>query len=152
MDETKETIICGNNTTGVTQDSGNAGLHLWCQGLKLLSMANQTITLYAYVPGRKGANVASASTTALGFDGTLIPITGSTVINHFSTYGRTAGVVIIMTFIDGTTVVHNAAAPPANTAAIKLTGGVDYVATADSTLTVVYNGTYWLETARGAYT
>ena len=145
MDETKENIICGNNTTGVTQDNGNAGLHLYCQGLKLLSMANQTITLYAYVPGRKGANVASASTLYPGFDGHLIPITGTTTINHISTYGRSAGTQLIMSFDGIITVTHNATDPPANSAAIKLSGAVDITLAADSILHLMYNGTYWLE-------
>lgn len=96
----------------------------------------------------KGADVASAGTVTLGADGNYFHITGTTTINYITVTNWQAGSVIILKFGGSLTVTHNAGSVPANTAAILLAGAANLSATADDTLTLVYDGTTWREVAR----
>lgn len=102
----------------------------------------------ARLQGAKGADIASATTLTFGFDGNAFAITGTTTINHITTTGWQAGSVIRLLFGTSLTVTHNAGAPPANTAPILLSGAANLSATANDSLTLVYDGTSWRECAR----
>jgi hypothetical protein len=92
----------------------------------------------------KGADVVSANDIALG-DGNYFKITGTTQINTIDATGWTAGSVIILEFGSTPTVKHNTAGGGAS---LLLAAGADFVATADDTLTLAYDGTTWRETSR----
>lgn len=96
----------------------------------------------------KGADVASAGTITLGDDGNYFHITGTTTINYISTGRWRAGSVVILKFGGSLTVTHNAGTVPTGTAAMLLAGAANLSATADDTLTLVYDGTTWREVAR----
>lgn len=70
-----------------------------------------------------------------------------TQMNGIATAGWTAGSVVILQFAS-TPTVKNATAATAGFASFKLAGAADFVATADDTMTLVYDGTTWSETAR----
>lgn len=91
----------------------------------------------------KGANVASASTLTLGGDGNTFQVTGTTTVNYITTTGWTSGSKVTLTFAAATTLTHNAATPPANTAAIFTQSGSNYATKAGSVVELVYDGTYW---------
>jgi hypothetical protein len=95
-----------------------------------------------------GANVAAANNLTLGTDGNVFTITGNTQINAITTANWQAGSVIILgPFIGTPTVKHNTAGG-AGTAPILLAGATDFTAAVNDALTLVYNGTNWIETAR----
>lgn len=105
-------------------------------------------TFFSRLMTDKGADVASGSTITLGSDGNYFDITGTTTINHITTTGWNNGAVIILQFDGSVTVTHNAAAPPANTAAILLSGSANFSATANDTLGLVWDGVAFREIFR----
>ena len=94
-----------------------------------------------------GANVASANDLTLGNDGNVFTITGTTQINAITTTNWQAGSEIILIFNASVTVKNNTAGG-ANTALMLLAGGVDFSATSNDVLKLVYNGTSWFEVSR----
>src|SRR3990167_1244436 len=84
----------------------------------------------------KGADVASATATTLGNDGCFFDITGTTTIT--SVTAKPAGMIVtlqfdgVLTFTDGSN--------------LKLNG--DFTTAAESTITLVSDGTNWFELAR----
>lgn len=94
-----------------------------------------------------GAAVASAGDLTLGADGNVFSITGTTTINAITTTNWQAGSEITLIFAAALTVSNNVAGG-ANTAKLRLNGGVNFSATANDVLKLVYNGTDWLETSR----
>lgn len=94
-----------------------------------------------------GANVASANNLTLGADGNSFHITGNTQINAITTTGWQAGSVIHLIF-DSTPTVKNNTAGGAGTAVLLLALGVDFLATANDVLTLLYDGTSWFEVCR----
>jgi len=95
----------------------------------------------------KGANVASAGDLTLGSAGNSFSITGTTTINAITTTSWQSGSVIRLIFASTPTVKNNTAGG-ANTAKMLLNGGVDFSATANDVLTLIYDGTNWLECSR----
>ena len=98
----------------------------------------------------KGTNIVAANDLTLGGDGNVFTITGNTTINAITTTDWQAGSVIRLIFTGTPTVKHNTAGG-ANTATMKLAAGVDFVIAKNPTvLTLVYDGTNWLEVSRSA--
>jgi len=97
---------------------------------------------------RKGADVASAETITLGADGNYFDITGTTGISYITTTDWDPGAVVTLQFDGSVTVTHNGGSPAATSAAILLSGAANLSATANDTLTLVYDGTTWREIAR----
>lgn len=97
--------------------------------------------------GVKGSDVASADEITLG-DGNYFDITGTTTINHITKTNWQAGSVVHLQFDASVTVTHNAASPTGTEASILLSGAGNFSATADDTLTLVYDGTTFRELAR----
>jgi len=95
----------------------------------------------------KGANVASAGDLTLGSAGNSFSITGTTTINAITTTNWQSGSIIILIFASTPTVKNNTAGG-ASTAKMLLNGGVDFSATANDVLTLIYDGTNWLECSR----
>lgn len=104
--------------------------------LNLASVAQVLAMSASILKTAKGADVASATTTTLGDDGNFFDITGTTTIT--SVTAKTAGTVVILqfdgilTFTDGSN--------------LKLNGNM--TTAAESTITLVSDGTNWYEVAR----
>lgn len=91
----------------------------------------------------QGAAIASAATITLGTDGNYFRITGTTGISAITVTGWNAGSVVILSFAGALTITHGTGA-----AAIRCAGSVNISITAESQLTLVFDGTLWRETAR----
>lgn len=95
----------------------------------------------------KGEDVASANDLRLSRDASYFDITGTTTINGIATDGFKEGQQVTLQFDASVTVSHNTAAS-AGFASILLSGAGNMSATADDTLTLVFDGTTWREVAR----
>lgn len=93
-----------------------------------------------------GANIASANDLTLGTDGNVFHITGTTTINAITTAGWGAGEIILI-FDDNVTVKNNTAGG-AGTASMLLAGGVDFNATVNDVLKLVFDGARFYEVSR----
>jgi len=100
---------------------------------------------------KQGADVASASTIALGYDGNTFEITGTTTIDLITKTGWQNGSIIHLVFSDGLTVT-NAVTSSGNDITIILSGASHFEATADDVLTLMLcevGGTQkWVEVSR----
>ena len=94
-----------------------------------------------YLLPAKGTDVASASSITLG-KGTFFLVTGTTNVDTIVTTGWTAGDTIVLTFDNNLTMNNNAGN-------LHLAG--DFATSTDYTLTLVFNGTNWVETGRTSY-
>lgn len=86
--------------------------------------------------GAQGADVASANNLALGSDGNVFEITGTTQINLISNVGWQNGSKITLLFTSTPTVKHNQTTSSTDIT-IQLAGAADFAATAGDTLTLV---------------
>ena len=101
------------------------------------------LVLQRRIQGNKGSDVASGTTITLGNDGNLFDITGTTQIDAMASTNWQAGSVVILHFDGILNVRHNIGAD-----GFFLQGAGTFATTADDTLTLVWNGTRWEETAR----
>lgn len=131
----------GNKIVRINISTGGAS------GANMLVLENGMVKVAGRLQPAKGANIAAANNLTLGADGTLFHITGATQINAITTTNWQAGSEITLIFDSTPTVKHNTAGG-AGTAVLLLAGAVDFVATANDTLTLVYDGTSWFEKAR----
>lgn len=90
------------------------------------------------------ATVASANDITLT-TGNVFQISGTTQINTIATTSWTSGSMITLQFAGSLTVANNTAGTGA---VILLAGGANFSATANDTLTLIYNGTNWSEVSR----
>lgn len=100
----------------------------------------------------QGADVASASTIALGSDGNSFEITGITQINLILNTNWQNGSKVTLVFNESVTVAHAQTTSGSNIT-ILLAGAVNFAATANDTLTLVLSettagGQAWREEAR----
>ena len=124
--------------------------------LERLSQARSSpISVYAAgvvarnrIQGHKGSDIASADTITLGNDGNYFDITGTTTIHHIDNSGWQIGAVITLQFDASVTVTHNSGSTTGSEASMLLAGAGNLSATANDTLTLVYDGTTWREVAR----
>lgn len=93
----------------------------------------------------KGGNVASAATITLS-DGNFFIVTGTTNIDCITTTGWTAGSVAYLDFSGVLTVNDSTGGCGANTANVNVSAA--YTTTANDTLTIVFDGTNWVELGR----
>jgi len=143
-----EVVLCGNSSTGMTQSEDQKQLNLYAEDYKVLSIRNGLMVIYSRISRTKGSDTASASTLTLPLGGVLFEITGNADINYITTTGWSEGSALNLIVRDGFTFKHNTANPPAGTSPLKLSGNVDFVAAADATLSVIWNGSYWYEMGR----
>lgn len=114
-----------------------------------LYLANNCYLTNLYPTGLvNGASASVAAAATLTLTTNLTLVTGNTNIDFITTTGILAGTVIVLNFSGTPTVNHNTGAVPGGTAAIFLAGAANFAATANDTLTLVYNGTVWAEVAR----
>lgn len=95
----------------------------------------------------KGSDVASADEITLA-DGNYFDITGTTTINHINKTGWQEGQTVILQFDASVTVTDDATSPTGTEASILLAGAVNFDATADDTLQLVYDGAVFREISR----
>lgn len=95
----------------------------------------------------QGANVAAANNLTLGSAGNFFAITGNTQINAITNTSWQAGSEITL-FFTGTPTVKQNTAGGAGTSPMLLAGAVDFAATANDVLKLIYNGTNWVEVSR----
>ncbi len=105
------------------------------QGIKLTSSRVQVY---------KGSDVASAGDITLG-QGNFFRITGTATINSMNTANWQAGSEVTLEFDSTATVKHLQAGAYTS---FLLAGAADFVGSSNDTLTVVYNGTRWVEKCR----
>lgn len=100
---------------------------------------------------KQGADVASATTIALGYDGNTFEITGTTNIELITKTGWQNGSIIHLVFSDGLTVT-NAVTSSGNDITIVLAGASHFETTANDVLTLMLcevGGTQkWVEVSR----
>lgn len=90
------------------------------------------------------ATVASAAPLVLDGESTFFSVTGTTNFGTLNNVGDYAGKVVTLKF-NGTLSVFNGAS-------MKLSGGVDFAATANDTLSLISDGTTWYEVGRAVLT
>lgn len=114
---------------------------------------NPTVAKATSITGRvalaKGADVASANNLALGNDGNLFHITGTTQVNLLDSNGWQAGSTVVLIFDGALTVKHNQAGSGTNKP-ILLMGADDFVTAAGSVLALAYDGASWYDLRDGA--
>jgi len=99
----------------------------------------------SYNGGRQGTNVTAAAAITLT-GGRFFVVSGNTNIDHIRTTGWNAGDKVTLKFTGTPTVNDNTGGAAAGFAAIQLTGA--FTASADDTLTLMYDGTDWKEDGR----
>lgn len=95
----------------------------------------------------KGQDIASADEITLG-TGNYFDITGTTTINHINKTDWSMGTAVTLQFDASVTVTHNASSPTGTEASILLAGAVDFSATVDDTLQLIYDGVTFREVSR----
>lgn len=154
-------ILVNETTVGVFANASQDFLLIENDGAYLegldLNVTGGRIRLSGALLEIKGGNVASASTMTFPVapalnGGNYFETTGTTTINHITTTGWQSGARIELYFQGALTVTHNAGAPPANTAPIRLAGAVNLAAAAGSTLSLRYDAAnaWWREVGRTA--
>lgn len=109
--------------------------------------AGRTTTAKRFCPSQ-GAAVAAANDLVLGGDGNVFNITGATQINLLSRLNWTAGSSVTLLFASTPTVKHGQSTSGNNTQ-ILLAGAVDFVASANDTLTLMlFSDNIWREVSR----
>jgi len=101
--------------------------------------------------GKKGADIQSASTIELGYDGNYFVVRRfleNTPIDYMKSAGWLPGSTVILHFADPLTVTNEAPNPPSDAAPFKLALGQNFLATPDDVLVLVWTGTVWLEISR----
>jgi len=95
-----------------------------------------------------GGSLASANNLTVPVGASFYTVTGTTTINLISTIGWSSGDQITLQFASTPTVAYNQT-PATGFAALILSAHVNITTiTANSTLTLVYNGTTWSEVGR----
>jgi Pectate lyase superfamily protein len=87
------------------------------------------------------SNIASATSITLPLYGSLFNITGTTQIDYINSVTTMPGRTATLIFAGAVTV-------SSISGNVRLAGGSNFVSTANDTLTLVSNGTYWFEVAR----
>jgi hypothetical protein len=131
------------NTIGF---STNGALRVSLSPSELLLASGVGLTMTsARLEAAQGANVASGTNIVLGADGNFFMITGTTTINTISAAGWQAGSVVVLMFNASVTVTNAGAGTGAS---LLLQGAANLSATANDTLSLIYNGTNWVEVCR----
>lgn len=104
--------------------------------------------LFSRWNGAKGSDVSSGATITLNEDSTYFDITGAVNIDFITIGDWEPGDEFTLQFDGAPTVNHNTGAPAAGTAAILLSGSANFVASANDTLTLIWDGSTFREKSR----
>lgn len=114
---------------------------------------NKRVLFYGRSEEQQGADVASASTVALGLDGNTFEITGTTTINLISSLNWVNGSTITLMFSSSVT-INDGTANSGTDIGIELDGNANFGATADDLLTLklgeIGGVQRWREVSRSA--
>jgi hypothetical protein len=117
-------------------------------GLDILAIkAGGTATWANRMQLKKGATVTAANDLTLGADGNVFHVAGATTINAIAVNDWQAGSEVTLIFDSTPTVKHNTSGS-SGFVHMFLAGAVDFSATANDVLTLVYDGVAWYETGR----
>ncbi len=148
FDEEKESMISGNITCGVSQSKDALTLHVYAGGTKAVSMNEHMMFINTRISRTMGVGVSEVDDVLTLGVGNTFMVTGVSDVKWIATADWNPGANIVLIMVNSFIYRHNAADSPAGTAPLKLNGSVDFEATADSTLSLAYNGSYWFETGR----
>ncbi len=142
-------IQVNNNFVNFNNGTSTGGAMTWNIAATIKATLTNTALTYGTVRVEfaKGTNTAAANDLTLPSNGNLFHITGATQINAIITSLWQAGSEITLIF-DSTPTVKNNTAGGAGTAVMLLAGGVDFSATANDVMKLVYDGTSWFEVSR----
>lgn len=113
-----------------------------------VAIAVSALDVSGRIQTNKGADIASATTLVLGSDGNYFDVTGTTTVDYIDSRGWDAGAVVMLQFDGSVTVTHNKGSAAGSQANIFLAAAGDFSATANDTLTLVYDGVNFRELAR----
>ena len=147
IDDEEITINKFNTGANLIVESSSAGVNLFETDTTNDKITQGTTIFTSRYQGKKGSDVASSSQITLG-DGNYFDITGTTNIDYITTTDWQAGSVVTLQFDGALTVMHNTAPLSGVTGPFMLSGAANFAATADDTLTVVYDGSKWREISR----
>lgn len=112
--------------------------------------ATAAVTVSTRFEQAKGATIVSGSCSSgdctAGGDGNFFLLSGTTAVDGFATAGWQAGSVIYLTF-DGNLTLNNAGTVAGGFADMRLVGAANVSATALDIVTLMYDGTSWMQTA-----
>lgn len=140
------TINAGSVTSGTIGDISIGAVAATNIILGDSALTSQVILFNNRFQGFQGADVASANDITLG-QGNYFDVTGNTTINRIASAGWRTGSTIILRF-DSNPQVTNGVAAGGGFASILLNGTANFTPTAGSTLTLLFDGTSYVETAR----
>jgi hypothetical protein len=123
--------IGGNALKILRANSGATALEY--KTIEELLQSDTDLTMGGILRFKKGANVASANTIALGADGNVFNITGTTQINTITIHA--AGTVAFLYFAGALTL--------STSGNLKMPGSVNYTTAANDLAILVSDGTYW---------
>jgi hypothetical protein len=110
---------------------------------------NKTTRLNGRLQYKTGANVASSNTITLGYDGNVFPITGSTQMHAIVYTDWDAGAIVYLKFTGSPLIKHNdTSGTGSNSDLFWLAGGVDFAASPNDVLGLMWDGVAWLEVSR----
>lgn len=115
-----------------------------------LTVNKNGVAIGGRILNSQGADVASANTLTLGYDGNSFVVTGTTSINYITTTGWTDGSRITLHFEGSVTLNDNTGTVPANTAAMRLDAATVNMTAGDNiTFELITIGVdrYWREVA-----
>ncbi len=124
-------------------------LQLAVQNRVTVTFLYDTTTLGNRLITAKGADVASATTLALGGDGNFFKITGTTTVKGILTTQWGAGSKLTLELASGITINHNDGSPGTDAQAIQLKANTNLVTSSVCILELISNGTYWYQVGYG---
>jgi hypothetical protein len=104
-----------------------------------INSSKQCIGLGSFAGAQGSETANSATINALAKNSTVVGNTGATTVTAITNGAADQRLVLI--FANGNTTIQN-------NAGIKLAGGVNWTATTDDTLTLIYTGSAWYEIGR----
>jgi hypothetical protein len=116
-------------------------------GLKVQYSRAQTKILNRLATS-KGADIASANNIALGGDGNVYDITGTTAVMRIDPTNVQAGTQIVLQFDSALVLHHNEGTDTATAKSFALTGAADYTTVAGDVIGFYYDGALWQEMFR----
>lgn len=140
------TINAGSVTSGTIADISIGATAATNIILGDSALTSQVILFNNRFQGFQGTDVTSANDITLG-RGNYFDITGATTINRIASAGWRAGSTIRLRF-DSNPQITDGVAAGGGFASILLNGTANFATTAGSTLTLLFDGTSFVETAR----
>ena len=108
--------------------------------------SNGTVQHQGRAQWKKGADVATANSIQMGYDGNFFALTGAVRVNTIDSTGWQDGSFLVLKVGSAGTVFGHATA--GTYAQLKLTGSVNATLNAGNTITFILDGSFWREISR----